>query len=55
MKSAFLIHESLRNGYDHLVSHVGPWLRRVLAFRDWGVLDIPGFYTSLGVDQVLGM
>jgi hypothetical protein len=51
MRSAYLIHESLRQGYNLLVQHVGPWLRQVLGFRDWANEELRGFYASLGVEE----
>lgn len=52
MRSCFIMHESLRHGYDLLIKHAVPWLRSVLAFKDWETTEARQFFRALDVDEV---
>lgn len=51
MRSAFILHESLRHGYGLLVKHVARWLQTVVAFRDWENPEARELYRLLGMEE----
>ena len=53
LKSAFIVVESLRNGYSLIVKHLAPWISRVLHFEDWHFPDCRQLYMALDVDPGL--
>lgn len=53
MRSSFLVHESLRQGYHLLIKHAAGWLRDVVGYENWAGIDLRSFYQSFDVDEDL--
>ena len=49
MRSCFLVHESLRHGYNLLVKHCSAWLSSVVGYSDWANPHMRLFYELLDV------
>ena len=55
MRSAYILHQSLRMGYSLLVKHCNTLIASKLAFRDWAIPDPSAFYSCLGVNEDVGI
>ena len=55
LRSAYILHQSLRMGYSLLVKHCNTRIASKLAFRGWAIPDPSAFYSGLGVNEDLGI